>query len=128
MRAISFKSEDILVPLFKALVRPILEYANVVWCPYKRKYIDQVERVQRHFTKRVFGMGTLDYHQRLASLKLPSLEYRRMRGDLIETFKILNNFYDIKTTKSLFCLVDTNSVTRTKSLQLFKKRVALTPY
>ena len=33
IRTITFKSKEIMVPLFKALVRPILEYGNVVWCP-----------------------------------------------------------------------------------------------
>ena len=35
IRNIHFKSPRIMVPLFKALVRPILEYGNAVWCPYK---------------------------------------------------------------------------------------------
>ena len=39
IRNISCKSKDIMVPLFKSLVRPILEYGNVVWSPYTRKYI-----------------------------------------------------------------------------------------
>ena len=92
-------------------------------------YINSLERVQRQFTKRVFGMEMLDYNQRLATLNLPSLEYRHMRGDLIETYKILTNAYDTKTTNSLFTLVDpTNSVTRNNNFKIFKKRVSLKPY
>ena len=33
LRSITSRSSDILIPLYKALVRPILEYASVVWCP-----------------------------------------------------------------------------------------------
>ena len=129
MRAISLKTDEIMVPLFKALIRPTLEYANAVWYPYKRMYINSLERVQRQFTKRVFGMEMLDYNQRLATLNLPSLEYRHMRGDLIETYKILTNVYDTNTTNSLFTLVDpTNSVTRNNNFKIFKKRVSLKPY
>ena len=38
MRVITFKTPEIMVPLFKSLIRPILEYANAVWCPYKRMH------------------------------------------------------------------------------------------
>ena len=37
-------------------------------------------------------MGLLPYHQRLQRLRLTTLLERRMRGDLIETFKIINGF------------------------------------
>ena len=39
-----------MVPLFKALVRPILECGNVVWCPKKKRHIELIESVQRNFS------------------------------------------------------------------------------
>ena len=33
MRTITYKSRDIMIPLYKALIRPIIEYANPVWAP-----------------------------------------------------------------------------------------------
>ena len=69
---ITNRDKYIMVPLFKALVRPILEYANVVWCPFLKKDKDKVEKVQRRFTKRIKGMKDLNYEQRLKALKLPS--------------------------------------------------------
>ena len=56
------------------------------------------------FTKRITGTNNLEYEQRLMVLKLPSLEYRRARGDMIETFKIIHGFYDPETVCSLFKL------------------------
>ena len=44
---------------------------------------------------------------------LPSLEYRRGRGDLIETYKILQEIYDPITTNELFTL-NTNNSTKTR--------------
>ena len=119
-KSISSRTSDILVPLFVALVRPNLEYANPVWCPFKRKFIDHIEKVQRQFTKRIYGLHKLTYSERLMELNLPSLEFRRARGDMIETYKILNNIFDPITTKSLFT-VNTAS-TRTHSFKLHKPR------
>ena len=40
------------------------------------------------------GTKGIDYEERLRFLKLPTLVYRRHRGDLIEMFKMLNGMYD----------------------------------
>jgi len=80
--------------LYKSLVRSHLEYANVVWCPYKKGDISLLERVQRRATKLISSIKHLPYEDRLKKLKLPSLKYRRARGDMIEVFKILNGYYD----------------------------------
>ena len=98
LRSITSRSSDILIPLYKALVRPILEYASVVWCPYLKKDKERIEMVQRHFTKNVEGLNTLSCTERLRKLNLPTLEFRRLRGDLIETYKITHNIYDPLTT------------------------------
>ena len=111
-----------MVPLFKSIIRPILEYGNVVWSPILRKHIDLIESIQRHFTKRVVGMKDLNYYERLKTLGLPSLEYRRLRGDLIEVYKITHANYDPVTTCSLLTLND-DSVTRSNCFKLTKPRV-----
>ena len=108
-RYIEYKDKEIMVPLFKSLVRSILEYGNVVWCPYLKKHINFLENIQRRFTKRIEGFGSLDYEMRLQCLKLPSLEFRRIRGDMIEVFKILRGFYDPVTTKSLLEINKSNT-------------------
>ena len=116
-RTIKHKIPVIMVPLYKSLVRMILEFANVVWSPYKKKYITMIEKVQRNFTKTIFGLKNLSYKERLIKLKLPSLEYRRLRGDFIEAYKILNNIYDPLTTKRLLT-VCTNKRTRSRLANL----------
>ena len=79
--------------LYTALVRPHLEYANQVWCPHLAKHIDEIENVQRRATKQLPGMSNLSYPERLQKLKLPTA-YQRIRGDMIELFKILTGKYD----------------------------------
>ena len=119
IRNISYKSKEVMIPLFKSLIRPILEYGNPVWCPYLRRNIDIVESVQRHFTKCIVGFNNFSYEDRMKSLKLPSLEFRRLRGDLIEAYKICNGIYDPTTTSSLLVFNSYNR-TRSNSLKLTK--------
>jgi hypothetical protein len=40
----------------------------------------------------------MEYNQRLRKLNMPTLKYRRARGDMIEVFNILNGIYDTHTT------------------------------
>jgi len=76
------------------LVRSHLEYANTVWSPYKQYLIELVEKVQKRATKLVHDCKHLLYTDRLKYLKLPTLKYRRHRGDMIKTYKILHGLYD----------------------------------
>ena len=62
----------------------------------------------------------MNYSDRLKACKLPTLHYRRIRGDMIETYKILTGKYDIETAPSLVGVC--SSVTRGHSLRLQKKR------
>ena len=66
--------------------------------------------------------------ERLCKLKLPSLEFRRVRGDLIEVYKLTHDFYDAKTIKDLLTLTSTDLPTRNNNFKLFKPRVATKKY
>ena len=87
--------------LYKALVRPHLEYANQVWAPRLMKHVIMIENVQRRATKLVPGLADLEYEDRLRQLKLPTLAYRRLRGDLIEVYKIMSGKYDAEVCDGL---------------------------
>ena len=73
--------------IYTAFVRPHLEYAQAIWAPHLRKYINMIENVQIRATKLVNGFGKLHYQERLMKLNLPTLANRRLRGDMIETYK-----------------------------------------
>ena len=90
--------------LFKALVRPHLEYAHAVWNPHLRRHIDALENVQRRATRQIPGFAHLSYPQRLQRLNLPTLAFRRLRGDVIEAFKILSGHYDEAASSGLLTL------------------------
>ena len=104
LKNFTYRDANILIPIFKSLVRPILEYGNVVWSNGLKKHLTKIENVQRKFTKHVKGLHDLSYENRFKKLKLPSIEYRQARGDMIEVFKIVRNYYDYLSTKSIFKL------------------------
>ena len=60
----------------------------------------------------------LTYSQRLSELNLPSLKFRRIRGDLIQAFKIINGIDNID--KDLFFTFNTECRTRNSENKLFK--------
>ena len=69
----------------------------------------------------------MPYSDRLRALKLPTLSYRRIRGDMIEAYKVLNGRYDNKVSKfvTLHHDVAPLSTTRGHSKKLYKKKCNL---
>ena len=78
--------------IYTAFVRPHLEYAQSVWAPHFRKHINMLENVQIRASKLVDGLGNVDYPERLKRLNLPTLAYRRLRGDMIEIYKHFHTY------------------------------------
>jgi len=97
--------------LYKSYVRPLLEFSIQAWSPSLRKDINCLEQVQRRATKLVVGSKRLQYADRLHELGLTTLEKRRLRGDLIETFKIVTGIDKVKMEDFLNAVeVSTTSV------------------
>lgn len=77
--------------LFKTYIRPILEFANPVWSPALVRDISMMENVQRRFSRLPYGLQRPSYEERLEIMHLSPLVSRRLRGDLIFTFKALRD-------------------------------------
>jgi len=92
-----YLTEETFVTLYKSLVRCHLKYANSIWNPHRQGLIKDAEKVQMRAIKLVLAVKHLTYKERLLQLKLPTLKYRRLRGDMIEAFKILTGKYDTVT-------------------------------
>jgi hypothetical protein len=91
MRTMASRDPSVLLPLYKTHVRPHLEYCVQAWAPMLKKDKLVLERVQKAFTRMFPPLVALNYTERLEKLNLFSLCRRRLRGDLIETFKFLTH-------------------------------------
>ena len=80
-RTIMYKEKQLIVPLYKAIVRPHLEYCIQAWRPYRKKDIDKLERTQRRATKMIQELRDLSYESCLLQCGLTTLETRRLRGE-----------------------------------------------
>ncbi len=85
-RNIVLKRKDIVVRLYKQLLRPHLEYAVHAWSPNLVKDIQILEKVQRRATRLIPEIRDKPYPERLKLLKLTSLQLRRHHGDMIDVF------------------------------------------
>ena len=81
--------------------------------------IEQIEQVQRKFTKRLPGLKMYSYAVRLSKLDVPSLELRRLHMDLILCYKIVFGLIDVKFDD--FFQLSTVVTTRGHPFKLFKK-------
>ena len=93
-RNITYKDKSLIVPLYKAIIRPHLEYCKpfahvfnmslqegiVPLCLCLRKDIDMLEQIQRRATKLIPGLRDHRYEERLKESGLTTLETRRLRG------------------------------------------------
>ena len=122
-RNITYKGKKLIIPLYKAIVRPHLEYCIQAWRPYHKKDIDTLERIQRRATKMIPELRDLSYEERLKECGLTTLETRRLRGDQIEVFKILNGYENID--RNMFFSLKKDSRTRGHEVKLVKDQCRL---
>ena len=105
-RNIKWKDKNIITKLYKALVRPKLEYCIQAWCPQLKKDQEVLEKVQRRATKTIEGFRYKTYEERLHETGLTTLVQRRKRGDLIETFKLVKGI--TKVDHEIFFTINEN--------------------
>ena len=117
----TFVSRDQLIvkKLYTTMVRPILEYGNAPRIHQYAGDIDKVEKVQRRATKMCPTLKDLPYEERLRAMSLPSMYYRRERGDMIQVYKIMTDRDRIDQQKLL--PLNTDSRTRGHNLKLTKR-------
>ena len=120
-RTIIYKKE-ILLSLYKTLVRPLVEYCTAAWSPYYQTDKILLARIQHRFTRMFPELKFLPYEERLVKLGLWTLEERRSRADLIEAFKLVKGLVSDKNPFDIFFEKSTNSHLRGHSWKLNKRR------
>ena len=91
LKCFSSGNRQNLLRAYTTYVRPKLEYCPQIWSPQTQANIKLIERVQKHYTKRMFyrcGFKKQPYEERLKRLQLDTLESRRTRLDLVLAHKI----------------------------------------
>lgn len=100
LRTVKTRSAPHMKTLLKSLVRNQVEYCSILWSPRQQSEIDLIESVQREFTRRISHYQVYDdvlkmprcsksYEERLADLKIYSLERRRERMQILYLYKII---------------------------------------
>ena len=79
-----------------------------------------LEKVQRRTTKLIPGLRDLSYEERLKECGLTTLDTRRLRGDQIKDFKILNGHENIDL--NIFVKIKTCKLTRGHDFTLVKEQ------
>lgn len=93
----NFKSMLSFTRIYNGLVRANLEYLTTIWNPQYKIHQNNVERVQKKFTRSLyykFKIPYEDYSSRLLRLNLVSLATRRIICDESVLFKIINHLID----------------------------------
>ena len=119
--AFQYIDKYIISLLYKSLIRPHLEYGAVIWSPQWIGEIDKLESVQHRATK-IHSLVGYSQEERNCILKLPSLVDRRRRGDLIQMFKLVNNFDSIDLHNPIK-FYNADGRTRGHSLKILRETV-----
>ena len=123
-RNLIIREKTVMLAIYKALIRPHLEYCVQLWNPVAAHgswgIVLELESVQRRFTRLINEVGTLPYSRRLEILNLTTLAERRIRGDLIEAFKMISGISEygsglFRTSRSGLNLVSSNKCNRSNA-------------
>ena len=126
----SFHSRDstIMKTIWKSLIQPYLDYGSPLWfSPNNQGEINQLEKLQRKFTKKIKGKEKMNYWERIKSLKMLSLQRRLERYNILYTWKVIEgivpncgiNEYESERRGRLCCIrpINKKSTQRTKSIR-----------
>ena len=99
----SFRSSDpkLLCRAYTTYIRPLLEYASEVWSPCLVGQVNEIENVQRVFSRRLFrrcARAPNSYRERLKYFELETLESRRYIRDIKFIYKAYIGMYELDSS------------------------------
>ena len=96
-----FSDPTAITALYASLVRSILEYTSIAWCPYTHVWIERIESVQRklsHYALRMLPWHDRSrlspYESRCLLLGLETLSNRRKNAQALFVAGVLNRTID----------------------------------
>lgn len=95
LKSFHYRTKQTLIPLYKSLVRPKLEFGVAAWNPWFERDIECLEKVQKRLIRSLSNVRGSTYEEKLVDVGLTTLKERRTRGDLIEAFKTLNGINNV---------------------------------
>ena len=99
LKSFHYRTKQTLVQLYKALVRPKLEFGVAAWSPWYERDIVCLEKVQKRLIRSLSNVRGVTYEEKLKDAGLTTLKERRKRGDLIEAFKTLNGLNNVEKSE-----------------------------
>ena len=88
-RSFTYRHKDTWLHLYRMYVRHHLEYCVQAWAPWTDADAAVLERVQQRAVRMTSGLRGKTYEETLREGKMLSLAERRVRGDMLETWKVL---------------------------------------
>lgn len=116
LRAFSYRDKTVLPRIYKQYIRPHLEFAVQAWAPWNRGDIEKLEMVQKKMVKNVTGLKGKTYEERMVELEMESLEDRRKKLDLIQTYKIVREVDNVNPD-TWFKLIQNDRQQRTRGTE-----------
>ena len=128
LEAFMYRDKEILPKIYKSYVRPHVEFAVPAWNPWSRGDVEVLENVQKRLVKQIQGLKGASYEDRLTELGMESLEERKAKIDIVQTFKIIHRHENVQRS-TWFELLDAERQHRTRlaqgGLSLVAKRARL---
>ncbi|GMS82728.1 hypothetical protein PENTCL1PPCAC_4903 [Pristionchus entomophagus] len=106
---------------YTTFIRPLLEYGSVVWSPHTVILANQIEDVQRNFSRRLFARCQIPYSlypDRISLLSLQTLEHRRFISDIVFLHKSIHGFYSYDHSNLFRKAPLTRSLRRSHNLRI----------
>lgn len=90
-----YRNRKVFLQLYKQFVRCHLEFAVPAWSPWADGDIDLLEHVQRRVVNLISGLAGRTYKEKLREIGMSALVERRIKYDLVQTYKILNGIDNV---------------------------------
>ena len=113
-RAVSYRDKNTFLRLFRTYVRPHLDYCAPAYSPWTLGDKEILEKVQRRAIGMVSNFKGRTYEEKLAEAGMTTLEARRLRGDLLQAYRVLNQVDDVDPSKWFKMSQDRNGAMSTR--------------